>query len=326
MKRQDQEVIASILHELGDSLRSLLNHFDVEGLNQVVKICLDCHGVLFFTGVGKSGVIARKIVTTLTSLGTRAVYLSAQDALHGDVGVVSQGDLVFLLSKSGESDELIHLCPALRNKNAFLIAVVSQPSSRLSKACDFSFILPRLKELCPFDLIPTTSTLSQLIFGDILAISLMRLKGISLDDFLQNHPGGRIGRQELLHVSDLMVQEDRLPKVLGKTPVVDTLHELSSKQCGCLFIVDEGGHLLGIFTDGDLRRAIQKYNQEVFSKPIEALMTRTPRSISPKEKAKEAMRRMEEDQKRPITVLAVVDDQTRLIGALRLHDLIQSGI
>ena len=327
MTQSDQEaIISSIVRDLKGSINNLFDHFDEKQVLHIAKKCVECRGMLLFTGIGKSGVIARKIVTTLTSLGTKTVYLSAQDALHGDVGVVSRGDIVFLLSKSGESEELLHLCPALRNKGAFLIAVVSQPVSRLSKACDTAFILPALKELCPFDLIPTTSTLAQLIFGDILAVAILRLKGVSLDEFLKNHPGGRIGRQELLHVSDLMVKRDMLPKALPSAPVVDILHELSSKQCGCIFVVDAQDMLQGVFTDGDLRRAILKYNQAVFSKTLGELMTTSPRSIHPNEKAKEALRQMEADQKHPITVLAVVNEDNVLVGALKLHDLLQSGI
>lgn len=326
-KVKDQEsVISSIVKDVRYGLTTLLDNFDTKMALTIAQKCLSCQGLLLFTGIGKSGVIARKVVTTLTSLGTKAVYLSAQDALHGDVGVVSKGDIVFLFSKSGESEELLHLCPALRNKEAYLIGVVCQPASRLAKACDMSFILPKLKELCPFDLIPTTSTLSQLIFGDILAISLLRFKGLSLDEFIQNHPGGRIGRQELLHVRDLMISGEKLPKVAPEALVVDVLHELSSKQCGCVFVVDPQDKLLGIFTDGDLRRAIVQYNQAVFSKRLQELMTRSPRFIHPDEKAKEAFCCMEGDQKHPITVLAVIDDSQRLVGALKLHDLLQSGI
>ena len=283
--KQELEIITKIISTLKGSLNELLDHFDKEKLLEIVHHCVGSKGVLFFTGIGKSGIIAKKIVMTLSSLGTKAIYLSAQDALHGDIGVVGDGDSVFLLSKSGESEELIGLCPSLRNKGAYLVAVTSQTPSRLEKACDTAFILPHLKELCPFDLIPTTSTLSQLIFGDILAISLLNLKGVSLEDFIQNHPGGRIGRQELLKVHNLMLTGSRIPKASPNARIVDILHELSNKQCGALFVVDEREHLLGIFTDGDLRRAIEKYNQSVFSKPLSDLMTLSPRVTHPQMKA-----------------------------------------
>lgn len=324
--KQEIQVVNSIVSTLKGSLNDLLDHFDREKLLDIIHHCFQCKGVLFFTGVGKSGIIAKKIVMTLTSLGTKAIYLSAQDALHGDIGVVGEGDSVFLLSKSGESEEMLRLCPALRNKGGFLIAVTCQSPSRLEKACDVAFVLPHLKELCPFDLIPTTSTLSQLIFGDILAMSLLHLKDVSLDQFIQNHPGGRIGRQELLKVQDLMLKEGHIPKASPDDFVVDILHELSSKQCGCLFIVDGNERLLGVFTDGDLRRAIQKHNQSVFSKPLCDLMTKSPRITYPHIKAKEALQQMEADPNHPITVLGVVDESRKLVGALKLHDVLQTGI
>ena len=324
--KKEKQVVNGIISTLKESLNDLLDHFDREKLLDIIHHCFKCKGILFFTGVGKSGIIAKKIVMTLNSLGTKAIYLSAQDALHGDIGVVGEGDSVFLLSKSGESEEIIRLCPALRNKGAFLVAVTSQTSSRLEKASDMTFVLPRLKELCPFDLIPTTSTLSQLIFGDILAMSLLHLKEVSLDQFIQNHPGGRIGRRELLKVQDLMLKDAKIPKASPHACVVDILHELSSKQCGCIFLVDEEGQLLGIFTDGDLRRAIQKHNQDVFSKTVGELMTKSPRITYPHIKAKEALEQMEADQAHPITVLGVVDESRTLVGVLKLHDVLQTGI
>lgn len=326
MKNSTIDTVRDITDELKVSLAQVLDHLDQQALAEIVQLACSCTGVLFFTGVGKSGIIAKKIVVTLTSFGTKAMFLSAQDALHGDIGVVREGDIVFLLSKSGQTEELLHLCPALRNKGAQLVAVVSNAASRLVTMCDHAFVLAEVKELCPFDLIPTTSTLSQLIFGDILAVSLLRLKGIALEDYIQNHPSGRIGRRVLLKVADLMRSHEKVPKAFPQARVLDILHELSSKECGCVFIVDHEDHLLGVFTDGDLRRSIQKYNHEVFSKTLQDLMTHSPKTIKVSEKATEAIRCMEGDLKHPITVLAVLNNENKLVGAIKLHDLLQAGL
>jgi arabinose-5-phosphate isomerase len=282
-------------------------------------------GSLFCTGIGKSGVIAQKIAMTLSSCGLKAFYLSAQDALHGDIGVVTEGDIVIMLSKSGETQELLDLCPALRNKQSITIAVVTNSSCRLAKTCSITFELPELRELCPFDIAPTTSTISQLVFGDLLAMTLMRLKKVALNEFIQNHPAGRIGRRQLLKVKDVMVPLEKMPLCPPSQTLCEILVELSNKQCGCMCVLGPQGELLGIFTDGDLRRALQKFGPIAMSQPMHALMTLKPKTISSEELAYEAMRNMEEDQKHPVTVLPVVEGGV-CVGLLRMHDILQSGL
>jgi arabinose-5-phosphate isomerase len=326
---QQCECAASIVEDLLQQLRSnidvLLQRFDAQGLSEIVRMVLSSNGVVFCTGVGKSGIIAQKISMTLSCSGTRAFFLSPQDALHGDVGAVGKGDIVFLFSKSGETSELLELCPALRNKGAHLVAVVMNPKGRLVNACEAAFILPELKELCPFDLSPTTSTIAQLIFGDLLAMALMRQKGISLSAFIENHPGGRVGRRQLVKVKDLMVTGDRVPLCKPADHLGDILVELSHKQCGCICVVDEASRLLGIFTDGDLRRALLRLGPAGLGASIDSLMTTTPKTIDPEALAHEALRAMEADQQHPITVLVVVEEG-KCIGVLKMHDVIQSGI
>lgn len=299
--------------------------FDLSQLRRVVAHLLNSTGTIILTGVGKSGIIAKKVAMTMNSCGCKALYISPMNALHGDIGLVSENDVVLLFSKSGESDELLNLCPALRNKKASLIAVVSCHNSRLAKACDFEIILPVAKELCPFDLAPTTSTVVQLLFGDMVAIALMRAKNVSLDTFIGNHPAGRIGKRMTFRVKDLMLWGEALPIVAPKTVVVDVLVELSNKKCGCILVVDEEMHLLGIFTDGDLRRALQKMGAVALDLPIESLMTRSPRTVSSELLAYDAMRQMELDQKGAITVIPVVEDEL-LVGLIRLHDIVQTGL
>ena len=324
-KEQVVTLIDELLYDLKLNIDVLFQRFDSEQLSKIVDLVFQSKGVIFFTGVGKSGVIARKIAMTFSCSGTKALYLSPQNALHGDIGIVGKDDIVFLLSKSGETSELLELCPALRNKGARLVAVVMNAASRLVKACDVSFVLPEVKELCPFDLSPTTSTIAQLVFGDLLAMALMRMKKVSLEDFIQNHPSGRIGKRRLLRVRDLMVSGERIPLCGPYDSLGDVLVELSNKQCGCICIVDNDGSLLGFFTDGDLRRTLLRLGPAAMGATMETLMIRNPRQVSPDILAYEAMAIMESDQKHPITVLAVVSEG-KCVGLLKMHDILQSGL
>lgn len=322
---QKQDLVEELFLQTQSHLAYFFDTLNLDALRNVVTHLLACKGTLFLSGVGKSGIIAKKIAMTMNSCGIRAGFLSPLNALHGDIGIISSDDIVLLLSKSGETDELLSLCPALRNKGASLVAVVSSQKSRLAKACDLAIELPVAKELCPFDIAPTTSTTVQLIFGDLVAIALMRSKKISVNSFIENHPAGQIGKRLTFKVSDLMLQGVSLPLCKPKELLVDVLVELSNKKSGCVMIVDEGMHLLGVFTDGDLRRALQKHKAEALSLSIDALMTKTPRTIAPTALAYDAMKEMEANQKGAITSLAVVEGDV-LVGIIRLHDIIQSGL
>jgi len=317
------------LKRLFEQQRALVDHFfanvDHSSVQKLLDLILNCKGVVFFSGVGKSGIVAEKIAMTMVSTGTRAFCIPPTNALHGDLGVVGEGDIVVFMSKSGESDELISLVPYVRNKGAIPIALVSNQQSRLEKACDDSVYLPLERELCPFDLAPTTSAAIQLLFGDVLAVALMEAKNFSLGDYASNHPAGRIGKRITLTVTDLMLKGDALPLAGQDDLLGDSLVELSNKRCGTLLIVDDQMRLLGIFTDGDLRRALQGRGGEVLGTPLGELMTRTPRSVAPGLLAYEAIKVMESDQKRAITVLPVVESD-RVVGLIKMHDLVQSGL
>jgi arabinose-5-phosphate isomerase len=319
------DYVDELFFEMQSHLGYFFEHLDLARCRLVIDQLLSCEGTIVVTGVGKSGIVAKKVAMTMNSCGTKALYLSPLDALHGDVGVVTNKDIVLLLSKSGESDELLQLCPALRNKGAKLIAVVSCFNSRLSRASDTEIILPVAKELCPFDIAPTTSTVVQLLFGDLVSIAMMRAKNVSLDQFVANHPAGRIGKRLTFKVKDLMLSGDALPTCLPHDKVVDVLVELSNKKCGCIVIVDEKKQLLGMFTDGDLRRGLQKEGASILSREVCELMTKTPRTTTAETLAYDAMKEMESNQKGPITTLCVVADQT-LVGLVRLHDILQSGL
>lgn len=279
-------------------------------------------GTLFFSGVGKSGIVAQKIASTLVSTGTKALYMSPLDALHGDIGIVSPGDHFLLLSKSGESDELLRLIDALKLKRAQTVAVVCNPGSRLAKIADDVIHLPLERELCPFDLSPTTSAAIQLLFGDILAVALMRKKAFSIDQYAINHPAGLIGKRAQLMVKDIMLKGREMPLAYPEQKLIDLLVELSNKRCGCLIVVDAKNSLQGIFTDGDLRRALQNFGPDALQKTLAELATKTPRTISPEKLAYEALKEMERDPKKPITVMPVVEAD-QVVGVIKLHDILQ---
>lgn len=318
-----------MLKTLFHDQRRYLNHFfDSVDLNQAQKIfnlLLGCKGVVILSGVGKSGHIAEKVATTFLSTGTRAFFLSASNALHGDIGFVSPQDIFIAFSKSGGSQELVDLLPHVQKKGAATIAVVSTAHSKLAKLCDLSIVLPIQREICPHDLAPTTSTAAQLIFGDCLAIALMQAKQFSVTDFAANHPSGSLGRKITFKVSDLMLKGSDIPLCKPTDPLLDVLHELSIKRCGCLLVADEQGVLQGIFTDGDLRRAIQAKGPEALRSPLSELMTLAPKSISSDQLALEAVKKMEEDPARLITVLPVLE-QGRVIGLIRMHDILQKEL
>ncbi len=318
-----------MLNKLFRDQRKYLDYFfdsvDLAQGQKILEKLLACQGIVILSGVGKSGHIAEKIATTFLSTGTRSFFLSPVNALHGDIGFVSPQDVFICFSKSGASQELVELVPHIRKRGAFTIAAVSATQSKLAALCDLTILLPIQREICPYDLAPTTSTAAQLIFGDCLAVALMQSKNFSLAHFAANHPGGLLGRKITLKVADLMLKEQALPLCRPTDRLMDVLHELSIKRCGCLLVTDEKQMLQGIFTDGDLRRAIQTKGPDALRMTLSALMTASPKSISPDQLAIEAMQRMEETPTRPVTVLPVLEGG-RVIGLLRMHDILQKEL
>jgi arabinose-5-phosphate isomerase len=317
-----------LLRELFEQQKSSLDHFfqsvQLEEIEKALALLGDCTGTLVFTGVGKSGLVARKIVATLVSTGTRAQFLCPSNALHGDIGLLSSGDQLVVLSKSGQTQELLDLLPLMEKKGVKTLAVVSTTGSKLEKQSTLSVHLPVLRELCPFDLVPTASTSIQLIFGDILAIALMKKKRFSLDDFAANHPAGTLGRMIGFKVADLMFKGDQIPLCRSSDKLLDVLHELSIKRCGCLLVTDENHNLLGIFTDGDLRRCIRTLGPAALEKNLGDIMTTQPKTIRGERLVIEAVRQMEEDSQRPVTVLPVLEG-SRVVGLIRMHDILQTS-
>lgn len=318
-------MIQELFNKAREAVNSFFNGIDVAKTEELLNHLAKCEGALIFTGVGKSGLVAKKIAMTMTSCGTRAMFLSPVDALHGDLGIATNRDILIAFSKSGESDELLALIPALRNKGTEVVSIVCNDQSRLAKASDLVLTIPMQKELCPYNMAPTTSTVTQMIIGDILTIGLMQLKNFSLDDYAGNHPAGSIGRRISLRVKDLMIKDQAIPRCSASDKLVDTLVELSQKKCGCVLVTDINQKLLGIFTDGDLRRALQKLGADALQSPIEQLMTRGAKTTAPEELVYTAMQLMESDQKNAITTLPVID-KDQVVGLIKLHDIIQSGI
>jgi arabinose-5-phosphate isomerase len=305
-----------------------VNHFfeqvDADRVNDAAQRLINCRGTCYVTGVGKSGIIAQKMAASFASIGTRSLFLHPLDALHGDAGMAESGDVAILLSKSGESNELMALAKQLRHKQVELIAAVCEPQSRLAHMADLTVVLPLQRELCPFNLMPTISATVQLLFGDLLTQAVMRAKQVQLDAYAANHPGGQIGIRASLYVRDLMLKGDQLPIASPEVTLQEALPEFSAKRCGCLLVV-ERHQLVGIMTDGDLRRALQKHAGQVLQQQLSTLMTPAPRTVRSDLMAWETLQLMESNPQRPITVMPVVDDG-KLVGLIKMHDILQAGI
>ncbi len=300
-------------------------HLDSAQAEKFFALCQMTKGLLILTGVGKSGLVAEKIAMTLVSTGTRALYLPPANVLHGDLGIFTPDDILICLSKSGETEELLGLIPFIRKRGTPLAAIVSQPESRLARLADCSICLPVEKELCPFDLAPTTSTAVQLIFGDALAIALMEAKKFSLTEYASNHPAGAIGKKVTLTAEDLMWKGDSVPLALGSRRLEEVLQDFTDKKAGCLIVANEEKKFEGIFTDGDLRRALQFRGPGVVKETLYSLMTQSAYTIPKDILAWDALKIMQKDPKRWITSLPVIDEG-RVIGLLRMHDIVQAGI
>jgi arabinose-5-phosphate isomerase len=318
-------MVKELFYKQRQYLEYFFAHLDMRKCDEIFHHLKASKGVFFFTGVGKSGFVAQKVAATMLSTGTKAFYLSPIDALHGDLGMLSKDDVLIIFSKSGETEELLHLLPHVRSKGAKTLAVTSNPQSRLMKGADYSLELPCTAELCPFDLAPTISTAIQLLFGDVLAIALMQSKSFSLEEFAQNHPAGRIGRRATVKVKDLMLAKEKTPLCRSSNRLEEVLVDFTDKRCGCMVVVDEVGKLKGIFTDGDLRRALQAKGEKVLKERLGDLMSAVPKSIESEHLAIDAMKLMESDQKRPFTVLPVLE-KDQVVGLIKMHDIIQAGL
>jgi arabinose-5-phosphate isomerase len=286
------------------------------------RMLLDCQGRVVVSGMGKSGHVGGKIAATLASTGTPSFFLHPAEASHGDLGMVAKGDVVLAISYSGETAELLTILPLFRRMGAPLVAMTGNPQSTLAREADAHLDISVPAEACPLNLAPTASTTATLAMGDALAVALLRHRGFTEADFARSHPGGSLGRRLLLHVSDVMRRGDDLPRVRPDTPLTEGLLEMSRKRLGLTAVVDTDDRVLGIFTDGDLRRALDRRVDIQESRMVD-VMTRNPRSIRASELAAEAVLMME---KHAVNGLLVMDESGRLVGALNVHDLLRAGV
>jgi arabinose-5-phosphate isomerase len=289
---------------------------------QACRICLACLGRVVVTGMGKSGHIAGKIAATLASTGTPAFFLHPAEAGHGDLGMITRHDAVLALSNSGETPELILLLPHLKRLGVPLIVMSGRSDSTLVRGASVALDVGVPEEACPHNLAPTASTTATLAMGDALAVAVLEARGFTRSDFARSHPGGALGRRLLLHVEDLMRTGDAVPRVAPEARLSTGLLEMSRKGLGMTVVVDGGEHILGIFTDGDLRRTLDR-QVDVHTTLMRAVMTTHPKTIGPRELAAEAAHLMEVHR---ITALPVADAERRLIGALNVHDLMRAGV
>lgn len=315
------ELARRVLAIEADAVRAMIGRLD-ERFLAAVSLILACKGRVIVSGIGKSGHIARKIASTMSSTGTPAYFVHTAEASHGDLGLIQRDDVFIAISYSGESDELLQIIPMVKRQGAKLVAVTGSATSSLARAADVFLDAAVEQEACPLNLAPTASTTAALALGDALAVALLDARGFSADDFARSHPGGPLGRKLLTHVSDVMRTGDAVPAVPLQATLADAILEISRKGMGMTAVVDEGRRLVGIFTDGDLRRAMER-NADPRGTRVEAVMTRDPRAIPPEALAVEAVELME---RRKITQLPVVDAAGRLAGALNIHDLFRAKI
>ncbi|HLU77815.1 MAG TPA: KpsF/GutQ family sugar-phosphate isomerase [Burkholderiales bacterium] len=289
---------------------------------RAVQLILDCDSRVVVSGIGKSGHVGRKIASTLASTGTPAFFVHPAEASHGDLGMITRRDVMIAISYSGESDELLTIIPLVKRQGAKLIAMTGNPQSTLAAEADVHLNVHVAKEACPLNLAPTASTTATLALGDALAVALLDARGFKADDFARSHPGGSLGRRLLTHVNDVMKRGKDVPAVRLGAPLTDAILEISRKGMGMTAIVDEHDRVLGIFTDGDLRRAVER-GVDLRGAAISEVMTPSPLTIAATELAVEAVALMEN---RRINQLLVTDAEQKLIGALNMHDLFQAKV
>jgi arabinose-5-phosphate isomerase len=314
-------MLQTLLAQQQNSLNFFFENLDRIQSEKILQVMLNCVGSLVFSGVGKSGMIAEKIAATYSSIGVRAFYVSPMDLVHGELGRISSQDVFICLSKSGETKELLALIPYLKQKSVKILGWISQEGSSLGKIVDLSVLLPVDAELCPFNLAPTISAEVQLIFGDLLTVAFMHKQELSLQEYAKNHPAGSIGKIANYKVEDVMLTEGHLPVCYPKDKLKDVLVELSRKRCGCLVVIDQDKKVQGVFTDGDLRRALQNQPAFILEEMMENLMTQKFLCIEEKESLYKAAKVMNIQPNQWISMLPVVREGC-LVGIVRLHDVV----
>lgn len=309
-----------VFAEEANALMQISNTLD-DVFEKVVDVLHKCKGRIVVSGIGKSAIIAQKIVATFNSTGTPAIFLHAAEAIHGDLGIIQKEDIVILVSKSGESPEIRNLASILKSWNNMVIALSSHADSHLCQHADYSLLVPIEKEACPFNLAPTTSTTAQLVMGDALAICLMHLKNFTKDDFARLHPGGNLGKRLLLSLADIYVL-NAAPKVLLESSLKETISTISQGRLGAVAVVDENDCILGIITDGDIRRLLQKVD-DINAVQARDFYTKGGYIAPPNMLAVSALKLMKEND---ISQLMIVDEEKHFLGFVHLHDLVKEGL
>ena len=316
-----RELGLAVLRTEAEAVEALVQRID----DSFVRACehmLHCRGRIVVTGMGKSGHIGNKIAATLASTGSPAFFVHPGEASHGDLGMITGGDVVLALSNSGETAEIITILPIIKRLGVPLIAMTGNPDSTLSREADVNIDVSVTKEACPLGLAPTASTTATLAMGDALAVALLEARGFTEQDFARSHPGGSLGRRLLLHVDDIMHRDDEIPAVDEGATISQALVEMTAKGLGMTAVVDDGNRIRGIFTDGDLRRTLDR-GVDLHETPVTEVMTPGGVTTRPERLAAEALKLMEENK---INALLVVDEENRLTGALNMHDLLRAGV
>jgi len=314
LARRVLEIEASAIQQLAGRING--------DFSQAIGVILASHGRVIVSGIGKSGHIARKIAATMASTGTPAYFVHAAEAVHGDLGMITRDDVLIALSNSGENDELLTIVPLVKRQGGKLIAITGNPQSTLAREADVHLDAHVDEEACPLNLAPTASTTAALALGDALAVCLLDARGFGAEDFARSHPGGALGRKLLTHVRDVMKPADQVAKVGAGETVPVALAAISRGGMGMAAILDDAGTLIGIFTDGDLRRAMEKRG-DLRQVPVSEVMSRNPRTIAPDKLAVEAVELMERHK---INQLIVADAAGQLAGALNMHDLFRAKV
>lgn len=315
------ELGRAVLEIEAEAVAALAARLDA-GFVRACDYMLACKGRIVVTGMGKSGHIGGKVAATLASTGSPSFFVHPGEASHGDLGMITRQDVVLALSYSGETTEVLTIVPLIKRLGVPLIAMTGNAASTLAREADVHLDVSVDKEACPLGLAPTSSTTATLVMGDALAVALLEKNGFTRDDFALSHPGGALGRRLLLHVDEIMHTGERIPKVVAGSPLSDALVEMTSKGLGMTAVVDDHDKVIGVFTDGDLRRALDR-DIDLRRAAIDEVMTRDPRTVSPRTLAAEALNRME---KHRINGLLVVDDTGVVLGALNMHDLLRAGV
>jgi len=316
------DIAKRVLKIEADAILALTDKLN-SGFEKAVEIIYKSKGRVVVTGMGKSGLVGKKIAATLASTGTPAFFLHPAEAIHGDIGMVTADDVIIAISNSGETEELIGLIPFLKRFNVSLISMTGNPNSTLSKASDITLDVSVKEEACPLGIVPTASTTATLAMGDALAVALLIKRGYREEDFAFFHPGGSLGKKLFIKVKDLMHTGDALPLVSPDTSMTKAVMEISSKRLGVAIVADSDKKILGVITDGDLRRGIEKWGKAVFDMKAGEVMTKNPKTISEDELAAKALSIMES---KSITSLAVPDLDGKAKGIIHLHDILRKGI